>query len=153
MQANTMLFVWLGLLVLFLAVEFATAQLTTVWFAAGALVALLLAAFGVDNLAIQIIVFALVSLVSLILTRPLVKKWTRKRVQPTNADMVIGEEAVVTEAINNTEGKGLAKVNGAIWSARSTDDRPIPAGAKVTVTAIEGVKLIVTPAAQATFES
>ena len=145
MQANTMLFVWLGLLVLFLAVEFATAQLTTVWFAAGALVALLLAAFGVDNLAIQIIVFALVSLVSLILTRPLVKKWTRKRVQPTNADMVIGEEAVVTEAINNTEGKGLAKVNGAIWSARSVDDRIIPAGNTVTVKAIEGVKLIVEP--------
>ena len=143
MQVNTMILVWLGLLVLFLAVEFATAQLTTVWFAAGALVSLLLAAFGVDNLAIQIIVFTLVSLVSLILTRPLVKKWTRTKTQPTNADMVIGEEAVVTETISNTEGKGLAKVNGAVWSARSADDRIIPAGATVTVRAIEGVKLIV----------
>ena len=145
MQVNTMILVWLGLLVLFLAVEFATAQLTTVWFAAGALVSLLLAAFGVDNLAIQIIVFTLVSLVSLILTRPLVKKWTRTKTQPTNADMVIGEEAVVTETISNTEGKGLAKVNGAVWSARSADDRIIPAGATVTVRAIEGVKLIVEP--------
>ena len=153
MQMNTMLFVWLGLLVLFLAVEFATAQLTTVWFALGALAALLLAAFGVDNLAIQIIVFALVSLVSLILTRPLVKKWTQKRVQPTNADMVIGEEALVTETINNTEGKGLAKVKGSVWSARSTDDRIIPEGATVTVKAIEGVKLIVEQAPQAAFES
>lgn len=143
MQVNTMIFVWLGLLVLFLAVEFATAQLTTVWFAAGALVSLLLASFGVDNLAIQIIVFTLVSLVSLILTRPLVKKWTRAKKQPTNADMVIGEEAVVTETISNTDGKGLAKVNGAIWSARSADDRVIPAGKTVTVKAIEGVKLIV----------
>ena len=145
MQVNTMIFVWLGLLVLFLAVEFATAQLTTVWFAAGALVSLLLAAFGVDNLAIQIIVFTLVSLVSLILTRPLVKKWTRARKQPTNADMVIGEEAVVTETISNTDGKGLAKVNGAVWSARSVDDRVIPAGKTVKVLAIEGVKLIVEP--------
>ena len=145
MQMNTMLFVWLGLLVLFLAVEFATAQLTTVWFAAGALVALLLAAFGVDNLAVQIIVFALVSLVSLILTRPLVKKWVNRKAQPTNADMVLGAEALVTEAIDNTQAKGLAKVNGAVWSARSADDRPIPAGAKVTVIAIEGVKLIVEP--------
>ena len=145
MQVNTMIFVWLGLLVLFLAVEFATAQLTTVWFAAGALVSLLLAAFGVDNLAIQIIVFTLVSLVSLILTRPLVKKWTRARKQPTNADMVIGEEAVVTETISNTDGKGLAKVNGAIWSARSVDDSIIPAGKTVTVKKIEGVKLIVEP--------
>ena len=153
MQMNTMLFVWLGLLVVFLAVEFATAQLTTVWFALGALVSLLLAAFGVDNLAIQIIVFALVSLVSLILTRPLVKKWTRKNVQPTNADMAIGEEAVVTETINNTEGKGLAKVKGSVWSARSTDDRIIPEGTTVTVKAIEGVKLIVEQAPQAPFES
>ena len=143
MQVNTMIFVWLGLLVLFLAVEFATAQLTTVWFAAGALVSLLLASFGVDNLAIQIIVFTLVSLVSLILTRPLVKKWTRAKKQPTNADMVIGEEAVVTETISNTDGKGLAKVNGAIWSARSVDDSIIPAGKTVTVRKIEGVKLIV----------
>ena len=145
MQVNTMIFIWLGLLVLFLAVEFATAQLTTVWFALGAMVALLLAAFGVDNLAIQIIVFTLVSLVSLILTRPLVKKWTRKKVQPTNADMVIGEEAVVTETISNTDGKGLTKVNGAVWSARSADDSVIPAGNTVTVRAIEGVKLIVEP--------
>lgn len=145
MQVNTMIFVWLGLLVLFLAVEFATAQLTTVWFAAGALVSLLLASFGVDNLAIQIIVFTLVSLVSLILTRPLVKKWTRAKKQPTNADMVIGEEAVVTETISNTDGKGLAKVNGAIWSARSADDSIIPAGKTVTVRKIEGVKLIVEP--------
>lgn len=145
MQVNTMIFVWLGLLVLFLAVEFATAQLTTVWFALGALVSLLLAAFGVDNLAIQIIVFTLVSLVSLILTRPLVKKWTRKKTQPTNADMVIGEEAVVTETISNTDGKGLAKVKGAVWSARSADDSVIPAGKTVTVKAIEGVKLIVEP--------
>ena len=145
MQVNTMIFVWLGLLVLFLAVEFATAQLTTVWFAAGALVSLLLASFGVDNLAIQIIVFTLVSLVSLILTRPLVKKWPRAKKQPTTADMVIGEEAVVTETISNTDGKGLAKVNGAIWSARSADDSIIPAGKTVTVRKIEGVKLIVEP--------
>ena len=57
--------------------------------------------------------------------------------------MVIGAEAVVTEAIDNAQAKGLVKVKGAIWSARSADDRPIPAGATVTVKAIEGVKLIV----------
>lgn len=145
MQVNVMLFVWLGLLALFLIAEFATVQLTTVWFALGALVSLLLAAFGVDNLAVQIIVFALVSLVSLILTRPLVKKWMNRRTQPTNADMVIGEEAVVTEAIDNAQAKGLVKVKGAVWSARSADDRQIPIGATVTVKAIEGVKLIVEP--------
>ena len=143
MQVNVMLFVWLGLLALFLIAEFATVQLTTVWFAVGALVSLLLAAFGVDNVAIQIIVFALVSLIMLILTRPLVKKWMRRRTQPTNADMVIGEQAVVTEAIDNAQAKGLVKVKGAVWSARSADDSRIPVGAAVTVKAIEGVKLIV----------
>ena len=143
MQVNVMLFVWLGLLALFLIAEFATVQLTTVWFAVGALVSLLLAAFGVDNVAIQIIVFALVSLIMLILTRPLVKKWMRRRTQPTNADMVIGEQAVVTEAIDNAQAEGLVKVKGAVWSARSADDSRIPVGAAVTVKAIEGVKLIV----------
>ena len=145
MQVNVMLFVWLGLLALFLIAEFATVQLTTVWFAVGALVSLLLAAFGVDNVAVQIIVFALVSLIMLILTRPLVKKWMRRRTQPTNADMVIGEQAVVTEAIDNAQAKGLVKVKGAVWSARSADDSRIPVGAAVTVKAIEGVKLIVEP--------
>ena len=143
MQVNVMLFVWLGLLALFLIAEFATVQLTTVWFAVGALVSLLLAAFGVDNVAVQIIVFALVSLIMLILTRPLVKKWMRRRTQPTNADMVIGEQAVVTEAIDNAQAEGLVKVKGAVWSARSADDSRIPVGAAVTVKAIEGVKLIV----------
>lgn len=145
MQVNVMLFVWLGLLALFLIAEFATVQLTTVWFAVGALVSLLLAAFGVDNVAVQIIVFALVSLIMLILTRPLVKKWMRRRTQPTNADMVIGEQAVVTEAIDNAQAKGLVKVKGAVWSARSADDSRIPVGTAVTVKAIEGVKLIVEP--------
>lgn len=145
MQVNVMLFVWLGLLALFLIAEFATVQLTTVWFAVGALVSLLLAAFGVDNVAVQIIVFALVSLIMLILTRPLVKKWMRRRTQPTNADMVIGEQAVVTEAIDNAQAEGLVKVKGAVWSARSADDSRIPVGAAVTVKAIEGVKLIVEP--------
>ena len=142
---SVMLYIWLGLLVLFLLIEFASPQLTTVWFALGALVSLLLAAFGVDNLAVQIIVFALVSLVALILTRPLVKKWVNKKAQPTNADMVLGAEALVTEAIDNAQAKGLVKVTGAIWSARSANDRLIPVGTTVRVQAIEGVKLIVEP--------
>ena len=126
MQVNTMIFIWLGLLVLFLAVEFATAQLTTVWFALGALAALLLAAFGVDNLAIQIIVFTLVSLVSLILTRPLVKKWTRKKVQPTNADMVLGEEAVVVASFKQRTLYELV-------------DEPVPTKASVTLYPIDNL--------------
>ena len=74
------------------------------------------------------------------------KKMTKAQKQPTNADMYIGKEAVVTEDINNLDAKGLVKVGGSIWSARTeVDNYTIPAGAHVTVIKIEGVKLIVRP--------
>lgn len=143
-MADYMFWVWLILLALFTVTELATAQLTTVWFALGALVAALLTAFGVENLIIQIAVFLIVSFVSLILTRPLVRKLTHNKKTATNADMVIGKEAIVTEAINNLESRGQVKINGQIWTARSADGNEIPAGMSVTVKEISGVKLIVT---------
>ena len=143
MQNNFILFIWLGLLILFLIIEFATAQLTTIWFACGALAALLLEAFGINDLLIQIIVFALISLVALIFTRPLVKKYVTKKALPTNADMCIGQKALVTDEIDNAAAKGLVKVNGSVWSARTADGSVKPEGSEVTVLAIEGVKLIV----------
>lgn len=138
-----MTILWLILLVAFAAVEVATAQLTTIWFAVGALTALLLSAFGVESVPIQIIVFVLVSLLSLIATRPLVKKLSSKKKQPTNADRVIGEQAVVTGEIDNMNSTGEVKINGALWSARSRSGEKISEGEIVTVEAIDGVKLIV----------
>ena len=138
-----MVWVWLALLVLFIITEIATVQLTTVWFAGGALIAMLLAACGVKSIIIQIIVFLAVSIILLIATRPLVKKHINKKSQPTNADRNLGQSAVVTEEINNLEGKGAAKVNGIEWTARSEDGSIIPAGTTVTVAKIDGVKLIV----------
>ncbi len=138
-----MVWVWLALLVLFIITEIATVQLTTVWFAGGALISMLLAAFGVKSITVQVIVFLAVSIVLLVATRPLVKKHINKKSLPTNADRSIGQSAVVTEEINNLEGKGAAKVNGVEWTARSENGDIIPAGATVTVIRIDGVKLIV----------
>lgn len=138
-----MAFVWLGIAVVFGIIELATVQLTTVWFAAGAVVAMILAVCGVDNLMIQILVFVAVSVIALIATRPLVKKLTGKRKQPTNADRSIGKTVIVTSEINNENGEGIVTLSGVTWSARSEDGSVIPAGEKAVVKSIEGVKLIV----------
>lgn len=138
-----MVWIWLALLVLFILTEVATVQLTTIWFAGGALISLILAAAGINNIFIQIIVFLLVSIILLFATRPLVKKYINKKSQPTNADRCIGKQAVVTEDINNLLSTGAAKVNGIEWSARALNGELIPVGTTVTVEKIDGVKLIV----------
>ena len=138
-----MLWIWIALLAIFIIIEATTAQLLTIWFAVGAFVALL-TSFATDNVAIQVGAFVIVSAVVLAITRPIVKKITKKSIQPTNADMYIGQEGIVTETVSNIDAKGLVKVKGSVWTARSADERKsIPAGARVKVLKIEGVKLIV----------
>lgn len=137
--------VWLGLLILFALVEAATVGLISIWFAAGALVALL-STFFTDSVWIQIGIFLVVSAVALALMRPLASKYiSPKNNEATNADRAIGKEAVVTEEIDNLKGQGAVAVCGVTWTARSNDDRVIPAGETVTVLRIEGVKLFVAP--------
>ncbi len=139
---NNMSIVWVAVMVIFLIVEAATAGLTCIWFAIGALAALIAALFGAP-LWLQIIWFFVISFVTLYFTRPLVKKYVNSKSQPTNADMVIGKEALVTEAIDNVEGVGAVAVGGKVWTARSADGQPVETGSIVTVLRIEGVKLIV----------
>ena len=143
MSENMMIYIWLGLTVVFALFEAVSPQLTTVWFALGAVVAFILAVCGVKSVAVQAIVFVIVSVASLIATRPLVKKVLHKRVQATNADRNIGETGITLTEINNIDGVGEVKVNGNVWTARSLNDQPIPQGVKVRVVRIEGVKLIV----------
>ncbi|MBR3767662.1 MAG: NfeD family protein [Clostridia bacterium] len=138
-----MVWIWLALLGILIIAEAATVQLTTIWFAGGALISLLLAAFGVKSILVQVIVFLAVSLILLIATRPLVKKYINKKSQPTNADRCIGAQAIVTEEINNLLAKGAVKVSGVDWTARSESGKIIPPDATVTVKRIDGVKLIV----------
>ena len=136
--------IWLVLLILFAIVEGATVGLVSIWFAAGALVALL-TTFFTANIWIQITLFLLVSLVTMVIVRPLARKYVFPTVVPTNADRVIGHQAVVTEDIDNLSAKGVAVVFGVAWTARSETGDPIPKGTTVLVKRIDGVKLFVAP--------
>ena len=140
-----MLWIWVALLAAFIIIEAATAQLLTVWFAVGSLAALI-TSFFTDDIIVQVVVFVVVSVIVLAGTRPFVKKITKTRKQPTNADMYIGKEGIVTEDISNLRATGLVKVNGSVWTARAENDSAeIPEGTLISVVRIEGVKLIVRP--------
>ncbi len=139
---DQMTIIWLAIAVVMAVVEASTVQLVSVWFAVGA-AAGCITSLITDSIPIQIVVFAVVSAIALLITRPLVKRIKVKKTEATNADRLIGQEGVITEAVDNTEAKGLVRVGAQIWSARSMDGAPIEKGTSVTVAAIEGVKLIV----------
>ena len=142
---QTMTIVWLVLAVVMAVVEAITVQLVSIWFVAGA-VAACITSLITDNIIIQVIVFIVVTAVALIVTRPIVKRMKEKKPEPTNADRYIGKTAVVVQPIDNEKAQGMVLVDNQKWTARSADGAPIPEGTKVTVAAIEGVKLIVEPA-------
>ena len=138
-----MAMVWLVAMVVFLVIEALVPGLVSLWFAVGALAAVLAAALNAP-IWLQLVWFFVVSVAALWLTRPLVKKYVNSKVQPTNADAVIGRECLVTEDIDNIRATGRVKVGGMEWTARSEkDDVKFAAGDVVTAVAIEGVKLIV----------
>lgn len=143
----TLKMLWFVLLLLFSIGEAVTVGLTSVWFAVGALGALLCALAG-GNAWVQIVVFVALSAVSLALVRPLAKKFLTPSYSATNADRVIGREAVVTQTIDNLRGQGQVSIAGQIWTARSEGDAPIAEGAAVQVLRIEGVKVLVKPLEQ-----
>lgn len=136
--------VWLALLVVFGLAEAATVGLVSIWFAAGALAALL-STFFTDSVWVQTAVFLVVSAAALAGVRPLARKYLTPRQVATNADRVIGREAVVTEEIDNLRGCGAVSVGGVVWTARSDSGDIIPAGETVQALRIEGVKLFVAP--------
>ena len=137
-----MLWAWIAAIVVFVVIEAATTQLVTVWFAVGAVGGLFANIFNLPIWS-QILIFIAVSAITLVITKPLVKRFTETKKQPTNADRLIGKQAVVTEPIDNILGKGAATINGLEWTARSSDGSNIEKDAVVTVEAIEGAKLIV----------
>ena len=134
--------VWLALLLLFAGGEALTVGLTSIWFAAGSLCALIAALLGAP-LWVQIALFLAASMLCLLAVRPLARRHLNNRVEPTNADRVIGEQAQVTEDIDNIRGKGAVVIRGVAWTARSEDGSPLPAGTLVRVLRIEGVKVFV----------
>lgn len=137
-----MIWIWLGAAVVFGILEAMTAGLISVWFVAGA-VAAMVAAILEAGVMVQAGVFIVVSALALALTRPLVRRWTQTRTVATNADRVLGQMAKVTETVDNDNSMGAVYVDGKTWSARSSDGSVIPAGTRVQVERMEGVKLFV----------
>lgn len=142
-QALNMTVVWLVILVALVVIELLTMGLTTVWFAGGALVATLASLLHLP-VALQVILFLVVSGLLLFFTRPLAVKYFNKDRVRTNAESLVGRQAIVISEIDNMQGIGQVNVGGMEWSARSkSDDVPLSVGTVVIVLAIDGVKLIV----------
>ena len=134
--------IWLCLLIVFVIGEAATVGLTSIWFAAGSLVALSCALLGGPEW-LQIALFIVISAGLLLAIRPIAHKYFNTKVQPTNADRVIGATARVTEEIDNFHGQGAVVIGSMTWTARSSEDVVIPVGSTVRVLRIEGVKVFV----------
>ena len=130
---------WLLLFVVLIIIELLTVNLTTIWFAFGSLVAYILS-FFVSDIMIQTIIFLVSSIILLMVTRPIVKKFLLNKEVKTNADMLIGKTCVVTKEITRNE-TGEVKVNGQYWSAKA--NKKIKAVSEAKLLSIEGVKLIV----------
>jgi len=133
---------WAAVLVTMVIVEASTVSLVSIWFAGGALVALIASFLGA-GLLLQLGLFLVVSTVLLAVLWPLRSKLLRRSIQPTNADRVIGMTALVTEDVDNITGAGAVQVDGKTWTARSTENLQLQAGELVKVDRIEGVKLFV----------
>ena len=138
-----MMIFWLVLTILCIVVEIATVGLASIWFAGGALVACLLDMAGI-HVIIQVIVFLVISLLLLIVTRPFADRFINKNRTKTNYEGIIGKVVRVTERIDNINETGTALVNGQEWTARSENDNIVlEQGDVAQVVNITGVKLII----------
>ena len=135
--------IWLVVFVACIAIEIITMGLTTIWFAGGALVAAIGAALGAP-IWLQAVFFGAVSLVLLYFTRPVAVKYFNKDRVKTNAESLVGKQAVVISEIDNLQGIGQVSVNCQEWSARTVEEGiTLTEGSVVIVRAISGVKLMV----------
>lgn len=136
---------WIVIAVVAAIIEGVSVQLVSIWFAIGAVVTAIVSVFT-DNIIIQLAVFVAVSVICVAVTRPLAKKLRSSTGDiPTNCDRYVGKTAEVIVDVDNTNAVGQVKVEGSVWSARSSTGEPLPAGTRVVVNRIEGVKMIVTP--------
>ncbi|MBR6812447.1 MAG: NfeD family protein [Oscillospiraceae bacterium] len=134
--------IWAVLLAAFIIIEAVTMQLTSIWFAAGALASLAAAFFG-GEVWLQLVCFIAVTAATLLITRPIIVKKLKPTTVATNADRNIGAVCIVNERIDNLKNEGSVRLHGIEWSARSSTGDCIEPGTKVKVLRIEGVKLIV----------
>ena len=136
--------VWLALMILFICMESATVSMTSLWFAAGALVALIASLLHAP-IALQVVLFLAVSIALLWLLRPIARKYFTPKLMRTNVDAVIGTEGIVTAQVDNLKATGAVKLGALEWTARSTSGEPIEPGTRVKVDRIEGVKAYISP--------
>ena len=136
---------WLAALVVFLIVEAACPfHLVSIWFAVGALAAMIVSLFG-GVVWLQVTVFCVVSIALLICLWPFIRKFLNPHLTKTNVDSIIGSQGMVTAEIDNLNAVGQVKLGGMEWTARSTSGENIPAGTRIRVDRIEGVKAFVSP--------
>ena len=133
---------WLIAMIVFILAEAATVTLVSIWFAAGALAAIVVALLG-GGVGLQVTVFLAVAIVLLACLRGVVRKHFTPRLVRTNVDSVVGSIGIVTTPVNNVAALGRVTIAGMEWTARSTTGSPIPEGAQVRVDRIEGVKAFV----------
>ena len=136
--------VWLIIAGIFFIGEIATTGFLVFWIGVGAILAMFLS-FVTDSIIAQIAVFVVSSIILIVLTKPIIKKFVHEETITTNTYSLIGQKAIVTEDIDFAKGKGQAKINGEVWSAKSVNDENIPKGTEVEITEITGVKLVVKP--------
>lgn len=142
---NWGILIWFGVMLIFLVVEAACPiHLVSIWFAAGALVAMIAAALHAQ-MWLQITLFIVVSAVLLASLWPFTRRFLKPKLAKTNVDAVIGQRGHVTEDIDNIDATGQVKLGGMYWTARSVSGQRIPKGTLVQVERIEGVRAFVSP--------
>lgn len=130
---------WFIAVIILLLIELVTLNLVTIWFALGSVSAMVVSLY-IDSIVIQVIIFIVVSIISLLVTKPVIKRFKLTKITPTNSDMIIGKIGIVTKKIESNK-YGEVKVYGNTWTA--SGDSEIDVGTRVKVLSISGVKLIV----------
>lgn len=140
-MSDYLILIWFIIIIIAAIIEISTMDLTSVWFAIGALLSFIISIFS-DNVILQIAVFIAVSVILLLSVRPIAKNYFRTNLVNTNADRLVGKIAICTKEIRPGE-RGEVKIDGKFWTAISSGDETVLENDKVEVLAIEGVKLIV----------
>lgn len=137
-----MVYLWLTVIILSLIIEASTSALVAIWFIPSAIVSAVIARLG-GGVIFQVTVFFILSILLVIFARKILSRTLVRKTVPTNADALIGERGVVIDEIDNLGFRGVVKVKGQTWSARSEKGERIEVGKSIEVLSIEGVKLIV----------
>lgn len=135
--------IWLIISGVCFIAEIATVGFLIFWFGVAALITCLLSLF-ISNVIAQTVIFVILSVILICLTRPFAEKMNKNDNIVTNSNALIGKEGVVTKDITPND-VGQVKVFGDIWTAVSTYTDIIPKGSTIKVLSIDGVKLVVEP--------